>query len=176
MALWRAKQCWIRIAEAITTIGTTATLKDQQLTPVDWSGRTKSVELSGCEADIETVFLFGTDVEGRQNADISETATTMREFSGTLVYQDIDTGELMTAPAVTLGGSASDFQRIEADTTRTKKSVLVELDDGLNKVHILMNNCYVTKIGDISLDAEGHAEQEISVKCLAKDYYEEDNI
>ena len=176
MALWRAKQAKVRIAGKIASIGTTATLYDQQTSALDWSGEVKSISISGAEADLDSVFLFGADSDGRQNADIEESNMTMREFSGTLVYKDEDAAELTVASASSLGGSASDFNRITGDTTRVQKSILVQFTDGTNTVNILMNNAYFTKMGDISLDAEGHAEQEITAKCLAKDYCEESDF
>lgn len=176
MALWRAKQATITIAESIVAVSETVALNDatQQQAAVDFSGQIKSVSISGAESDVESVFLFGSNVSGSQNADITESNMSMREFSATLVYKDATVAELGGAAKVSVG--VTDFNRITGDTTRTLKSVLIKFTDGSNTVNVLLNSAYMTKLGDISLDAEGHAEQEIMFKCLAKDYYEEDDF
>lgn len=176
MALWRAKQATITIAETIAEVLNTVELTDatQQLSSVDFSGQIKSVSISGAESDVESVFLFGINASGSQNADITESNMSMREFSATLVYKDATVAELGGASKESI--AATGFNRITGDTLRTLKSVLISFTDGNNSVNVLLNDAYMTKLGDISLDAEGHAEQEIMFKCLAKDYYEEDDF
>lgn len=174
MALWRAKQATVKIAPAISSVSATATLESQLTSSVDWSGEIKSISISGAEADVESVFLFGADSDGRQNADVEESNMTMREFTATLVYKDEDAAELVGSTASAVG--ATGYNRIQADTTRTQKCILVKFNDGTNTAVVALNNAYFTKVGDISLDAEGHAEQEVMAKCLAKSYYEESDF
>lgn len=175
MALWRAKQATIEIGPFIAAVSSSTALDDQMSgSAVDWSGKIKNISISGAEADVDSVFLFGADAAGRQNADIEESNMTMREFTATLVYLDESIAELATTTGSAVGSTG--FTRVQGDTTRTKKAVLVTLDDGANQVNILLNNAYFTKIGDIKLDAEGHAEQEVMCKCLAKDYFEESDF
>lgn len=174
MALWRAKQATIRIGEALASISSSTALDTQLTSYEDWSGEVKNIKISGGEADVDSVFTFGADNDGRQNADVEEQNMTMREFTGTLVYKDEDAAELVGSTASAVGSTG--FNRVQADTTRTQKDILVILDDGDNQVNIMLHNAYITKIGDISLDAKGHAEQEIMAKCLAKNYFEESDF
>jgi hypothetical protein len=174
MALWRAKQATVKIAPAITNVSATVTIENQLTSAVDWSGEIKNIEISGAESDVESVFLFGADGEGRQNADVEESNMTMREFTATMVYKDEDAAELVGSAAVAVG--ATGYNRIQADTTRSKKCILVKFTAGSDIAVVALNNAYFTKVGDISLDAEGHAEQEVMAKSLAKDYFEESNI
>jgi len=174
MALWRAKQATVKVAPAITTVSSTATLESQLTSAVDWSGEIKNINVSGAEADVESVFLFGADAEGRQNAETEEQNMSMREFTATMVYKDEDAAELVGSTAVAVG--ATGYKRVQADTTRTKKIIFVKFVSGTDVAVVALNNAYFTKIGDISLDAEGHAEQEVMAKCLAKDYFEESNL
>lgn len=172
--LWRAKQATILIGPALQTVSTTTDLRSQMTGAVDWSGRVKDIEISGAEADVDSVFLFGSDAFGRQNALITEEAMSMREFTGTLIFTDQDAAELALSSRVRVGTTS--YYRVQGDTPRSKKAILISFTDGTNVVNILLNNAYFTKIGDITLSAEGHAEQEITAKCLAKDYYEEANF
>lgn len=172
MVLLRAKEATIYVGAPLATVGSTTTLYTQITGTTDYSGRVKSVEISGAEADTETVYLFGSDANGRQNAEVEEQNMTDREFSGTLVYVD-------NVPASWAGGAAvavgsTNYTRVQGDGSRPQKAILLKFVDSSGDIlHVVMNNARFTKMGDISLDAEGHAEQEVTAKCLAKDYYEE---
>lgn len=174
MVLWRAKEATVSIGDLIPAIGSTAVLDGQMLNAVDWSGKIKNLEISGAEADTESVYLFGAEVGGQQNAEIEEQNMSQRELSGTLIFVDQDAAGLATTAAVAVG--ATDFNRIQGDGTRVQKAILITFADGTNTVNVMLNNAYFNKLGDISLDAEGHAEQEITAKALAKDYYEESDF
>lgn len=167
MALWRAKLATLMIGSYVATVATTPL--NVQVTATDYSAEVKNVSISGAEADVSSVYTFGASAEGIQNAETEESNMTMREFTGTLVYKDADTALLI---GNTVAGP-SGYTRTRGDTTRTKKAILLTFTDGTLRVSCLLNNAYITKIGDISLDAEGHAAQEIAAKCLALDYYEE---
>ncbi len=174
MVLWRAKEATITIGNLIPSISDTDALSGQMVSGVDFSGKIKNISISGAESDTDSVYLFGATTSGQQNAEIEEQNMSQREFSGTLIYTDTDSGALATADATMVGTTG--FNRIQGDGTRTKKAILVTFADGSNSVNILMNNSFFTKLGDISLDAKGHAEQEITAKGLARDYYEEDDF
>jgi hypothetical protein len=174
MVLWRAKEATVLIGSTLSSVGTTTTLAAQMSSASDWSGVIKSIEIAGAEADVDSVYLFGASAGGQQNAEVEENNTTMREFTGTLIYNDADAAELATGTATAIGTTG--YSRIQGDGTRSRKAVLVSFSDGTNHANVLLNNVYFTKLGDISLDAEGHAEQEVTGKCLAKDYYEEDDF
>ena len=145
-----------------------------QLTSVlDISDRVKSIEFSGGESDTESVYLFGADADGRQNAVQEEQNPTEVEFSGTLLLNDNVPMTWAAGDAVEVG--ATGFTRAQGDGDREPKCIIVKYVDTLTdeELHLVMNNAIFTKIGDISQDAEGHAEQEIGAKCLGKDFYQE---
>jgi hypothetical protein len=172
MVLLRAKEATVYIGTAISSPSSSETFMSQLTSIVDWSAKVKSVEISGAESDTETVYLFGTDANGRQNAEVEDQPTTDREFSGTLIYVDEDAMELATATATAVGSTG--YSRVQGDGTKTPRCLVIKFEDSSGSIlYSIMNNITFTKLGDISLDAEGHAEQEISAKCLAKDYYEE---
>lgn len=174
MVLWRAKEATIYTADTLSSVSSSTTLLSQITGLVDWSGRFKNLAISGAEADTESVFFFGADDDGRQNAELDELNMTQREMTGTMAFKDEEAAELALSDSISVG--ATGFNRVQGDTTRVDKALLVHLDDGTNNVHILLNNAKFTKVGDLSLDSEGHMEQEIACKCLAKDYYEESDF
>jgi len=173
MVLLRAKEAEVYVGDAIDTVSSTATIFSQLTSIMTLSARIKSLEISGAENDVETVYLFGTDSDGRQNAELEEQNTTDRELSGTLIFVDNSTAELSTAEAETVGSTG--YTRIQGDGAVTPRCIILKLTDEQtgDDLIVTMNNARFTKMGDISLDAEGHAEQEIAAKCLAKDYFEE---
>jgi hypothetical protein len=172
MVLLRAKEATLLIGTTIASPSATATFYSQLTGVVDFSGRCKSIEISGAEADTETVYLFGSDANGRQNAETEEQNMSDREFSGTLVYTDNIPASWATGAAVSVGSTG--YTRVQGDGARTERCLVFKLEDSAGAVgYVSMNNALFTKMGDISLDAEGHMEQEVTAKCKAKDYYEE---
>mgnify|MGYP003147232562 FL=1 len=174
MALWEAREATVNIGTTLATVEGSVTLLSQ-VSSTDFSGECKSISITGGERDVDVIPLLGT-TSGFANQEAEEKSIgSMREISMTLVYKDGDTSAFATGTVAT-SGAASTYTRIQGDLTRTKKAVLVSFNSGSDYVNCLLNDAYSIKIGDISLDADGHAEQEIVFKCLSKDYYEEDNL
>jgi hypothetical protein len=172
MVLLRAKEATFYVCAPLATVGTTTTFATQLTGQIDYSGRVKSISISGAEADTETVYLFGSDANGRQNVEVEEQNMTDREFSGTMVYQDNKMAALANGGTTTI--AATGYTRTQGDGVRYTRALFLKFVDSAGTIlHAVMNNARFTSIGDISLDAEGHAEQEVKVKCSAKDYYEE---
>lgn len=171
--LFRAKEAEIYIGDAIDTVSATATVYSQLTSILQISDRVKSLEFSGGESDTESVYLFGADADGRQNAVQEEQNPTEVEFSGTLLLKDNVPMTWAAGDAVTVGSTG--FTRAQGDGTREKKCIVVRYVDSVTgeELHLSMNNAIFTKIGDVSSDAEGHAEQEITAKCLGKDFRQE---
>jgi len=175
--LWYARDAKAWIAPTIATVGTTTTLKTQQVSSVEFTAKCKEVRISGGERDLEAINTLGIgqlDQQGRP---------TIIECVLTLVYDDATkTGTYLGGTTVTIGTTG--FRRIQLGehvTTgsdpidRVRKSVLVELDDGTNKVYALLNNAYATT-REWGLAADGHVEETLTFKTLAQNYYEEDNM
>lgn len=166
--LWRAKHAEVYIGDAITTLSTTATIMAQLTGYTTWSGEIKDIEISGGEADSETIFMLGSNTSSQQNAVKEDKPMSDIEFSGNLIFKDLDSIELATADATAVGSTG--YERVLGDSERTEKAIVVKFEKSGNIATILLNNAVFTKLGDISVEAEGHAEQEITAKCLAKDY------
>lgn len=172
MVLLRAKEATIYIDDPLASVSASIPLYLQITGGTDFSGRVKSIEISGAEADTSTVYLFGSDTNGRQNAEVEEENMTDREFSGTLIYTDNVPASWASGGITTVGTTG--YTRVQGDGVRTPKSVMLKfLDSAGSTLYVVLNNARAIKLGDISLDAEGHAEQEIVFKCKASDYYED---
>jgi len=170
ITLFKAKEAEIKIGTKIANPSSTATMYSQLTGITTISDRCKSIEFSGGEADTESVYFFGSDNDGRQNAAQEEQNMTDVEFSGTLRLSDnIPTGWATVAPA-SVGSTG--YTRVQGDGARTAKCIVVKYTDGATGEDLIvsMNNALFTKLGDVSQDAEGHAEIEIGAKCLAKDF------
>lgn len=173
MVLLKAKECTLKIGHVLDTVGTSTTFETQVTGTVDWSGKVRNIEISGGEADTEQVYLFGVDSAGRQNAELDIQPTSEREFSGTLILNTEDAMELATSSGTAVG--ATGYTRVQGDGTITPKCLYAKFVDSSTGaiLNCIMNNVRFLKLGDISLDSEGFAEQDISAKCLARDYFEE---
>jgi len=174
MAIWEAREAQVNIGSSVT-VGSTSTLL-AQVSATDFTGRVKDVKISGGERDVESIPLLGEDSTGYANQEIFQKSVgSLREVSMTLIYTDSDISALGMGTVAT-SGSASGYSRLQGDQALTQKAVLVSFNSGSNYVNVLLNNAYVTKLGDLSIEADGHLTQEVTLKCLAKDYYEEDNF
>jgi len=174
MSLWEAREATVKIGDTLATVEGSATLLSQ-VAGTDFSGECKSIAITGGERDLESVPLLGT-TDGYTNQEVVQKSVgSLRELSLTLVYKDADTSLFATGTIAT-SGAASTYTRIQGDQTVTQRAVIVSFNDGSDYVNCLLNDAYSVKIGDIKLDADGYAEQEIVFKCSSKDYYEEDNL
>lgn len=178
MAIWEAREATVQIGEAITTIATSTTLLTQSSAATGetaYTDRIKDVSITGGERDVESVPFLG-ETSGASNQEIFQKSVgNLRECSMTLVYKDVDIS-LLGAGTISTTGSASGYKRIQGDQDLSTKSVLVSFNDGTDYVNVLLNNAYVTKMGDLKIEADGHFTQEVTFRCLASNYYEEDNL
>ena len=132
--------------------------------------RAKEVNFSGGERDLETQKLLGyQEVRNLKRA-------TVRQVTCTRIFQDMEEFRWAGGTPVDVTGS---YHRIidgeKASSDRTSKAVLFKWTDGTNTISILMNNAYVTS-GEYSLSADGHVEVSVTIKCLASNFYYEDDF
>jgi len=173
--IWEAREATVKIGAVIATVQGSSTLLTQMSAATDFTGECKTIAITGGERDVESIPLLGT-TSGYANQELFQKSTgSLREVSLTLVYQDADLA-LLGSGTVATSGTASGYTRVQGDQETTQRAVILSFNTGSDYVNVMMNNCYPVKIGDIKIEADGHAEQEIVYKCLAKDYYEEDNL
>ena len=129
----------------------------------------KNVRISGGERDVDTQKLLG------YNEVLDEKRATVIEATATLIYQGKYTQTLFSGAAQNVTGNYHRNTGGEKSSNdRTQKSCMFYLNDGTNVVAILLDDAMVTS-REVSMDAEGHMEETISIKCLASNYYEEDD-
>jgi hypothetical protein len=175
MAIWEAREATIKVGAVVAAIQTSSTLLTQMSAATDYTNEAKNIAITGGERDVESIPLLGT-TSGYTNQEIFQKSTgSLREVSLTMVYKDADLA-LLGSGTVSTDGTASGYTRVQGDQAVVQRAVLLSFNSGTDYVNILLNNAYPVKIGDIKIEADGHAEQELVYKCLAKDYYEEDNL
>lgn len=175
--VWRARETVLRAAEAITVAADSAL--DAQISSGDFESNCKNVTIVEPEGAIDKIDLLG-ETSGFQNAELDFKPFGLATISGTLVNPGDEVLETW------MGGSGTEipsgtpthtrYQVGDSTSGKTRVAVafLVNLDDGTDEVNILLNNAYLTKLGDRRISgADGHWEQDFEAVCLAKDYYVE---
>lgn len=191
--LWYAQQAEVHISG--TTLGSTAlasttqSLFSQLTTPTAWTGRCKDLSISGGSRDMTAENTLGVNqLEMHGRPEIMSA-----EF--TLVYEDGDsaayiagtpfaTANVTTATAGNhyATGTFTRYQYGEKTTAAADRAkmavcfVLTNMATTSNKtVYVILNEAVMTS-RELSLNSEGYVEEKWTVKCLAQNYYEEDNF
>jgi len=170
--IWKARETTVKIIAADSlSIDASGSLDADFGAGTDITGKCKNVTIVEPEIDQEKIDLLGTDGNSFQNAALDAKPATMAECSGTLVH---DGDEVLETFAYGSGTSISGgYTRYQVgDGDKDDIGMLINLDDGSNEVNIVLDNAWITKLGDRKLDsADGHWEQDFTIKCLPKDYY-----
>jgi len=128
----------------------------------------KDIKISGGERDIEAVKLIG------YNEIREDKRSGVVEVTYTAVYQSGAIHGLAATPAESATGYMRSRGGELSATDRNDYAVGIKLVSGAYEVVLLLNNAVVT-MTDFSMAADGSAEQTITAKGLASNYYEEDN-
>ena len=184
--LWFAPKAALEIAGYITTFSSSQTIQTQMTaknTKATYSAMVKNVRISGGERDVDTQKLLGyNEIMDEKRASIIE-ATFTCTYQGSINYLDssltrqthLDFAEMMMGTKQSVIDNYMRTIGAEKSTAdRDKKAVHFKLTDGTYTVSILLNNAYMTS-RETSVDAEGHMEETVTFKCLASNYYEEDD-
>jgi len=186
MVLWRAPHTDVKIADASTVTVTTAALLDSFTSgDTDIDGKMKSVTIVVPEGDVEGINLLGTEsIVGSnfQTMILDQKPFGLAELSGTLV---LDGDEILTnnskhlffGSATAVSGTHSRYRAGSVTTganDRPQVTIAVNLTDGTDEVTMLLDNAYITKMGDIKIDsADGHWEFDVTMKCKPGDFHME---
>ena len=173
MTVWFARETVIRHAAAIT-VNTTQAL-DTQIATTAFETNVKNLTIVEPEGAIDKIDLLG-ETSGFQNAELDFKPFGLATISGTLILRG---DEVLEATASGSGYDWGTHTRHQAGDstagkTRVASAFLVNLDDSTDEVNLLLNNAWVTKMGDKRISgADGHWEQDFNAVCLPKDYYVE---
>jgi len=203
--LWYAQQAEAKILQgtlasgtATAQVGCTTAALDQIIVNATsstngagsirtWTGRVTNVTIRGGSRDMTAVNTLGISQLAKQGRPEIMTA----EFS--LILENAQGAEYVSGVPFTTatvanytGTYTSTFTRWQYGEKSTNAAdrpalaVLFRLTDSVatasNKaVNCLFNNAYLTN-RETSLSADGNVEEKWTIKCLAQDYYEEDNF
>ena len=185
--LWFAPQAAVEIGSAIASFSGSSTIQTQMTALADeftYSGMVQDVRISGGERDIDAKKTFGyNELTDQKRASIIETSLTIGYQGSIKAFStsgtrgtNLDTAEWFMGVKQTVTGNykrATGGEKSAND--RTTKAVHFKLTNGTNTISILMNNALCTT-RELSIAADGHMEETITFKCLASNYYEEDDF
>jgi len=183
MALWQARRAFLKIRSSITVSLSTG-LWDAMSSATSFEAVCKDVEFVEPERTTEIVKLLGA-TSGNQNQELNVNAPEDAELSGTLILSP-ESGLVIDLEAfkltATTGVTATDTETSKTIDKRYNYAsappsagvaVALRFTDGSNMVTFLMNNASIETLGGVSIDADGHAEQEFRIKSAADDTYKE---
>lgn len=167
--VWRARETVLRVTNAITV--NTTSLLDSQVSSGAIESNCKNVTIVEPEGAVDKIDLLG-ETSGFQNAELDYKPFGLASISGTLVQPGDEVLEAWmggSGTAVITGDTATHTRyQVGASTsgkTRIAAAFLVNLDDATDEVNILLNNAYITKLGDRRIaGADGHWEQESIIR------------
>ena len=181
--IWKAKETTVKIATTPPTVDATHLLDGLTYTGGhQFEGILKSVTISEPEGAIDQQDFLGVDANSFQNASLHEKPFGMAKISGTLVVPSIYSSTVTPIELVAYGagtgvptGSVTHTRWQSGNGSRAAVGILVNMTSGSTyEVNILLNNAYVTKVGDKKLSGpDAQWEMEFEAICLPCDYYVE---
>ena len=184
MALWKARYAFIKIGSALSDPGASSsdfwTLATALSDELNIEKVCKSITFKEPERDSETILLVGA-TSGAQNAELDEKSNDNAELTCTLILNPETSNEFdlekfkLTVHTTLATGWDTRYNYASAVPTGGV-SVTIQFTDGTSKINYLLNNASITTLGGFSLDADGHAEQEIKVVCAPDDCWKEENF
>jgi len=165
---WYGKDAAVKIGSAISgSPGTSGTALWTQLSGTDYSGECKELTINPGGHDVAVLNVYG-----NQLVEESRPGLVTADFTMVLVDHDIFALSFATASSAPSGMAR--YQGTDSTGSRTKRAVAFKLASSAGgTLNILMNNAYITAQGEVSLAADGSAEQSFSAACLISDYYVE---
>ena len=170
MAIWYGKQANVVIGSTISP-GTTSSLYAQVTGSGTISSLCKDLTITPGEAGVDALNVFGTQIMEESRPDLVNADFTM-------VFSDASNFASLTSWA-TVAASTGYVRYQGGDYTggRSKRAIAFQVAQaGVGTTNVLMNNAVMVNQGEISLAADGSAEQTMSAACLVSDFYVEDNF
>jgi hypothetical protein len=175
---YHARNATARYSVAPLTINSTTTIATAASAATIYTGVLKDVTIVPPEGGVEMVNFLG-ETSGFQNALFEEKAYGAASISGTMVIDAAENLELLFGGTGTQVATNTYTRYQYGDSSVGKRRVkvgalFVGLDNGTDAMNVLLNNIFVTKLGDIKpTGTDGHWERGFEAMCLPKDYYEE---
>lgn len=175
---YHARNATAKFSTSALTINTTNTIATAAGSATGFTSVLKDVTVVPPEGAVELVNFLG-ETSGFQNALFEEKAYAAASISGTMVIDSAENLELLFGGTGTQIATNTYTRYQYGDSTTGKKrinvgAIFVGLDNGTDAMNVLLNNVFVTKLGDIKpTGTDGHWERGFEAMCLPKDYYEE---
>lgn len=165
----------VEIGAAVASVASGSTL-DSQHSGTDVTDNIKEVSISGGERDLETMKLLGYNESRdlKRATILTCTFTTVAGQGNAAAAVDWESWMMGVAQAVT-GAYYRNIGGEKSSNDRTGYGVLIKWTDGTNNIVILLNNAYATTT-EWGLTADGSWEQTVTFKCLASEFYYEDDF
>ena len=173
-AIWYGRNAKVAIGTAIT-VATTSTLYAQATAASGYvmTNFCKDLKIAPGESAVDPLNVFGTQL-------LEEKRPNLVTADFTIVFTNIDSWA-STNTWSTAAPAAGYTRYVGVDSTgnKTKRCIGFSLQqtgtNGQGTVNALMNNAVITGQGDLSVAADGSAEQTLSAACQLTDFYVEDN-
>lgn len=174
--VWFFKDSALSIGPTISVVSGASTLESQLSASGTWTSRVKDTNIDLGERDIEPINVMGVQQLKQENRPTIVTLT-----FNTVMYPEGSTSgvslfDFLFGQGAAVGATGYNrFQGGEKTANdRAGIAVLVKASRPgtavSDTVTFLLNNADVTA-GPVKADAEGHYEQEFTVKCLQQDLY-----
>lgn len=169
--IWRAREASVKIDHASdVTITDLAALDSFFSSAVVLEGSLKEFTITPPEPSVEQIDLVGEDANGFQNADKDKKPLGMATLAGKLIVRgDEDIEPFLYSSSTAVAGTHTRYQPKDY----VEISILANFDDGTYERSVVLDNADVTKLGDLSMTADGYWERDFEVTCLARDFHEE---
>lgn len=178
---WVAREGTVYLNKAANiTISNTDTLSGifaDSTDAVSIEAACKNITITPPETSWEKQDLLGKDSDNFQNQLLDEKPVGTATFQGTLLVGEDETIEDFVVSGTAGGGSPAGYTRYQVGSGEAPEvaiCVTLNSNDGVAMVSFVLDNARVTKWGDVRISGpDSHWEQDVTVMCLAKDYYYE---
>jgi len=174
-AIWYGRNANVCIGTALAAVGTTGSLwaLATAATALNVTNYCKDLKIAPGETGVDALNVFGTQL-------LEEKRPNLVTADFTMVFTNIDSwGSTNTWSTVAASSGYTRFQGTDSTGNKTKRCVGFSLQqtgtNGQGTVNVLMNNAIISNQGDLSVAADGSAEQTLSAVCQLTDFYAEDN-
>ena len=166
----------VEIGAAVASVATDSTL-DTQHSGTDVTDNIKEIAITGGERDLESMKLLGYNESRnlKRSTVVQCTFTVVGGQGNAAAAVDWESWGMGVAQAVT-GAYYRHIGGEKSSNDRTGYGVLIKWTDGSNNIVMLLNNAYVTNGIELGIAADGSLEQTVTFKCLASEYYYEDDF
>ena len=174
VVLYDAKESTFKIGDVISTVLTTSSVYDQ-ITDRVTDGVTKWVRnltVTGVDRPVELEKFLGQDSNSLPNQSLFNKQHEVVKISGELAYDAPDTDLSMIGMfAGSSGTTIGDGKQYQYGNL-TNSAVGLEFTDGTKVIQLALNNARVTKVGEISQEADDYPKATFEMVCVIADFYE----